>query len=113
MAAIEDVRASATLTELAQALSGTPRLSEGAGPALWSYDAEHGTAYASTLLAYLDANSDIAAAARRLNVHPEHVPLPARARRADLWHRPEQSRRAASALASAAGCESELGLSVR
>jgi hypothetical protein len=70
MAAIEDVRASATLTELAQALAGTPRLSEGAGPALWSYDAEHGTAYASTLLAYLDANSDIAAAARRLNVHP-------------------------------------------
>ena len=70
MAAIEDVRASATLTELAQALSGTPRLNEGAGPALWSYDAEHGTAYASTLLAYLGANSDIATAARRLNVHP-------------------------------------------
>jgi hypothetical protein len=70
IAAIDDVRASATLAELAQALSGVPRLREGAGPALRSYDAEHGTAYASTLLAYLDANSDIAAAARRLNVHP-------------------------------------------
>jgi hypothetical protein len=70
IAAIEDVGASATLAELAQALSGVPRLREGAGPALRSYDAEHGTAYASTLLAYLDANSDIAAAARRLNVHP-------------------------------------------
>jgi hypothetical protein len=70
IAAIEDVRASATLAELAQVLSGTSRLKEGAGPALRSYDAEHGTAYARTLLAYLDANSDIAAAARRLNVHP-------------------------------------------
>jgi hypothetical protein len=70
IAAIDDVRASATLAELAQALSGVPRLREGAGPALRSYDAEHGTAYASTLLAYLDANSDIAAAARQLNVHP-------------------------------------------
>ena len=57
-------------TELAQALSGTPRLNEGAGPALWSYDAEHGTAYASTLLAYLGANSDIAGGSPRLNVHP-------------------------------------------
>ena len=70
IAAIEDVQASATLAELAQALYGVPRLREGAGPALRSYDAERGTAYASTLLAYLDANSDIAAAARRLNVHP-------------------------------------------
>jgi PucR C-terminal helix-turn-helix domain/GGDEF-like domain len=70
IATLDDVRASATLAELAQALSGVPRLREGAGPALRSYDAEHGTAYASTLLVYLDANSDIAAAARRLNVHP-------------------------------------------
>jgi hypothetical protein len=70
MAAIEDVRASATLAELADALSVAPRLREGAGPAIRSYDAEHGTAYASTLLAYLDANSDIAAAAGHLNVHP-------------------------------------------
>jgi hypothetical protein len=70
IAAIEDVRASATLAELAQALSGASRLREGAGPAIRSYDAEHGTAYANTLLAYLDANSDIATAARRLSVHP-------------------------------------------
>jgi DNA-binding PucR family transcriptional regulator len=70
IAAIEEVQASATLAELAQALSGMPRLKEGAGPALRSYDAEHGTAYAATLLAYFDADSDIAAAARHLNVHP-------------------------------------------
>jgi hypothetical protein len=70
IAAIEEVRASATLAELGQALSGAPRLREGAGPALCSYDAEHGTAYSATLLAYFDADSDIAAAARSLNVHP-------------------------------------------
>jgi DNA-binding PucR family transcriptional regulator len=70
VATLDDVRASATLAELAHAVSGVPRLGEGAGPALRSYDAEHGTAYADTLLAYLEANSDIAAAARQLNVHP-------------------------------------------
>jgi PucR C-terminal helix-turn-helix domain/GGDEF-like domain len=69
-ASIDEVRASATLTELAQDLSGMPRLGEGAGPAIRAHDAEHGTAYTATLLAYLDADSDIAEAARRLNVHP-------------------------------------------
>jgi hypothetical protein len=70
VATIEEVRASATLAELASDPALTPRLREGAGPALRHYDAEHGTAYARTLLAYLDANSDVAAAAARLNVHP-------------------------------------------
>lgn len=70
VASIDDVRASATLTELAQTLAGLPRLREGAGPAIRSHDAEHGTAYASTVLAYLDAGGDVAAAAQRLNVHP-------------------------------------------
>ena len=50
--------------------SGASRLREGAAPAIVSYDAGHGTAYARTVLAYLDANSDIATAARRLSVHP-------------------------------------------
>jgi DNA-binding PucR family transcriptional regulator len=70
VATIEEVRASATLAELAGDPAVTPRLRQGAGPALRDYDAEHGTAYASTLLAYLDANSDVAVAAGRLNVHP-------------------------------------------
>jgi hypothetical protein len=70
IATIEDVRASATLAELAQTLAAAPRLRQGAGPTIQSYDAEHGTAYATTVLAYLAANSDVAAAARRLNVHP-------------------------------------------
>jgi hypothetical protein len=70
VAAIDEVRASAALAELASGLPLTPRLRDGAGPAIRRYDAQHGTAYAGTLLAYLDANSDIAAAARRLSVHP-------------------------------------------
>jgi PucR C-terminal helix-turn-helix domain/GGDEF-like domain len=70
VAAIEEVRASATLAELGRDLAATPRLREGAGPAIRRHDAERGTAYARTLLAYLDANSDVAAAAARLNVHP-------------------------------------------
>ena len=70
VATIEEVRASATLAALASDPAVTPRLREGAGPALRHYDTEHHTAYARTLLAYLDANSDVAAAAARLNVHP-------------------------------------------
>jgi DNA-binding PucR family transcriptional regulator len=70
VAAIDEVRASATRAELARELAAAPRLREGAGPAIRRHDAQHGTAYADTLLAYLDANSDVAAAAGRLNVHP-------------------------------------------
>ena len=69
-ASIDEVRASATLAELTQNLSGMPALRDGAGPAIQAYDAQRGTGYAATLLSYLDANSDIAEAARRLNVHP-------------------------------------------
>ncbi len=70
VAAIEDVRASATLAEVGGVLADIPRLREGAGTAILLHDAEHGTSYGRTLLAYLDANSDVASAARRLNVHP-------------------------------------------
>src|SRR5580698_5905541 len=70
VAAIEEVRASATLAEIGAALASVSRLREGAGPAILSHDAAHGTVYAGTLLAYLDAGGDVAAAARRLNVHP-------------------------------------------
>lgn len=69
-ASIDEVRASATLAELAQDLPGLPALREGTGPAIRAHDAERGTGYAATLLSYLEANSDIAEAARRLNVHP-------------------------------------------
>jgi hypothetical protein len=70
MASIDEVRASAALFEVAQALAGVSRVREGAGPTIVSHDAAHGTAYARTLLAYLESNSDVAEAARRLNVHP-------------------------------------------
>jgi PucR C-terminal helix-turn-helix domain/GGDEF-like domain len=69
-ASIDEVRASATLADLAQDLNGRPALGEGAGPAIRAHDTERGTSYAATLLSYLDANSDIAEAARQLNVHP-------------------------------------------
>jgi PucR C-terminal helix-turn-helix domain/GGDEF-like domain len=69
-ASIDEVRASATLAELAEDLSGRPALGEGTGPAIRAYDLERGTSYAATLLSYLDANSDIGGAARRLKVHP-------------------------------------------
>ncbi|MCX5345368.1 PucR family transcriptional regulator [Streptomyces atratus] len=70
VATIDEVRASATLLELTEDLAGNPRMTQGLGPAIRVYDREHATAYARTLLTYLDANSDIAAASRRLNVHP-------------------------------------------
>jgi hypothetical protein len=70
VASIDEVRASATLAELGQGLAGLPRLREGAGQRIRAHDAAHGTAYAATLLAYLDANSDVASAARHLSVHP-------------------------------------------
>jgi DNA-binding PucR family transcriptional regulator len=70
VASIDEVRASATLAELGQAMAGLPRLRDGAGQRIRAHDAVHGTAYAATLLAYLNANSDIAAAARGLSVHP-------------------------------------------
>ena len=69
VAAIENVRASATLAALANTFSAAPWLREGTGAAIRAHDRRHGTAYAATLLAYLGANSDIAAAARRLSVH--------------------------------------------
>jgi PucR C-terminal helix-turn-helix domain/GGDEF-like domain len=70
VAAIDEVRASATLAELGQALAGLLRLREGTGQAIRAHDAAHGTAYADTLLAYLNADGDVAAAAQRLGVHP-------------------------------------------
>ncbi len=70
VAQIEEVRSTATLAALAQALSGTPALREGTGPAIRAHDREHDTAYAQTLLAYFGAGSGIGLAAGQLNVHP-------------------------------------------
>lgn len=73
VAAIDDVRPTVTLAELAELAEQAhliPRLAEGAGPAIRAHDATHRTAYAETLLAYFAADSVIAAAARTLNIHP-------------------------------------------
>ncbi|MER5177101.1 helix-turn-helix domain-containing protein [Streptomyces sp. NPDC002896] len=70
VAAIDDVRPTVTLAELAEQAHLTPRLAEGAGPAIRAHDATHRTAYAETLLAYFAADSDISTAARTLNIHP-------------------------------------------
>lgn len=73
VATIDEVRASATLAALSQTLSGHARMSQGLGPAIRAHDLKHGTTYVGTVLAYLDANSDIPAASARLGVHPNTV----------------------------------------
>jgi DNA-binding PucR family transcriptional regulator len=70
VATIEEVRASATLAALAETLAGNARLAEGLAHTIREHDREHKTTYARTLLTYFSANSDIAVASRRLNVHP-------------------------------------------
>jgi len=71
VASIDEVRAGVVLVELAEWAVEPSRLADGGvGPALIAYDDAHRTAYASTFLAYFEADSDVAVAARRLNVHP-------------------------------------------
>lgn len=84
VATIDEVRASATLLELTEDLSGNPRMMQGLGPAIRVYDGEHATAYARTLLAYLNANSDIGAASHAAQRASEHMPIPDHARRGNL-----------------------------
>lgn len=69
VATIDELWASAALVELAELSPAAPRLQGGIGPAILAHDRDHQTAYASTLLAYLEANSDVSVAARRLNIH--------------------------------------------
>lgn len=73
VATIDEVWASAALSALAQILAANEALPRRLGPAVRAHDLEHGTNYASTILAYLDANSDIAAASTRMSVHPNTI----------------------------------------
>jgi GAF domain-containing protein len=70
VASIAELRAGVVLVELAEWAAAPYRLADGVGPAMIAYDAAHGTAYASTLLAYFESDSQVAVAAQRLNVHP-------------------------------------------
>jgi DNA-binding PucR family transcriptional regulator len=67
------VRASATLSTLAQTLAAHEALPRRLGPTVRAHDLQHGTTYASTILVYLNANSDIAVASNRLSVHPNTI----------------------------------------
>ncbi|GAA2822306.1 PucR family transcriptional regulator [Crossiella cryophila] len=73
VATLEEVWAGAALSALARILATHEALPRALGPAVRSHDLEHGTAYASTILAYLNANSDITTASQRLSVHPNTV----------------------------------------
>jgi hypothetical protein len=73
VATIDEVWAAAALSELARILATHEALPRRLGPAIRAHDLDHSTTYASTLLAYLDANGDTAAASTRLSVHPNTI----------------------------------------
>ncbi|MGO1055518.1 PucR family transcriptional regulator [Crossiella sp. CA198] len=73
VATLAEVWAGAALAALAQTLAGHESLPDRLGPAVHAHDRAHGTTYAATMLAYLNANSDVSAAAHRLSVHPNTV----------------------------------------
>ncbi|MFB7999087.1 PucR family transcriptional regulator [Streptomyces sp. NPDC056002] len=66
---LEDVRGTANLLMLGEAVTADRRLQEGPVHRLRAHDLRRGTAYTQTLAAYLDAFGDTAAASRELNVH--------------------------------------------
>ncbi|WP_432177255.1 PucR family transcriptional regulator [Streptomyces sp. NBC_00063] len=68
-ACLEDVRGTANLLMLGEAVTADWRLQEGPVHRLRAHDLRRGTAYVQTLAAYLDAFGDTAAASRELNVH--------------------------------------------
>ncbi|WP_406477269.1 PucR family transcriptional regulator [Streptomyces sp. NBC_01615] len=70
VASVAEVRPRVTLLRLTEVLGERRELSTGAWRTVLSYDAEHGTEYARTLVSWLDAGCDMAGAARLLAVHP-------------------------------------------
>lgn len=69
MATVEEVRPRVTLLRLTEVLGERRELSAGGWRRVLAHDAEHGTEYARTLVAWLDAGCDMAGAARLLAVH--------------------------------------------
>jgi len=67
---IDAVRAQVILHRLRAVAAADPELSTGRVAALAEQDAAKGTAWVQTLRAYFDAYGDMAAAAARVNVHP-------------------------------------------
>jgi hypothetical protein len=73
VATINEAWASASLSAMAQVLATHDAMPRGLGPAVQAHDLEHGTTYAPTLLAYLDAHGEMAVASSRLSVHPNTI----------------------------------------
>ncbi|MFJ8361401.1 PucR family transcriptional regulator [Streptomyces sp. NPDC093984] len=69
-ASVRQVRARITLLRLAEVMRSRRELAAGAWEEVVAYDVGHGTEYAATLLAWLEAGCDVGGAAQRLAVHP-------------------------------------------
>jgi sugar diacid utilization regulator len=70
VAAVEDVQSEVVLLELRELSVDRPSLTHGKLERVLAHDAEHGTAYAPTLRAFLDAFGDVGRAAAQTSVHP-------------------------------------------
>ncbi|HWD05461.1 MAG TPA: helix-turn-helix domain-containing protein [Amycolatopsis sp.] len=70
VATLDDVRSEAILQELLDVVSSRPHLQAGKVHTLVVHDREHGTRYAATLRAYLEAFGNLPAAARATGLHP-------------------------------------------
>ncbi|MFF3907363.1 PucR family transcriptional regulator [Streptomyces sp. NPDC001848] len=70
VASAAEVRPRLTLLRLSEVLRERHELSAGAWQEVLAHDAEHGTEYARTLLAWFEAGCDMAGAAKLLAVHP-------------------------------------------
>ncbi|MFE7114221.1 PucR family transcriptional regulator [Streptomyces sp. NPDC057654] len=70
VAVIDEVRPQVTLLLLSEAMREQRALSAGAWRRVLAADLDHGSDYARTLVAWLDAGCDVARAAKELSVHP-------------------------------------------
>ncbi|MFF4830791.1 PucR family transcriptional regulator [Streptomyces sp. NPDC001315] len=70
VATVDELRPRVTLLRLAEVLGERSELSAGAWRRVLTYDTEHGTDYARTLVCWLDTGCDMAGAAKLLAVHP-------------------------------------------
>jgi DNA-binding PucR family transcriptional regulator len=70
VAHVDEIPSHVVLHQLGELTRDRPELLAGRVSQLAAQDAEKGTAWVSTLRAYLDAFGDIAAASQRVNVHP-------------------------------------------
>lgn len=70
IASVADVHTTLLLDRVADELSQDPRLRHPQVEAMAAHDRERGTAYAASVLSWLDAQGDIGEAAQHLQVHP-------------------------------------------